>query len=303
MPAKDMCDISMYQIKLFIDIAEMHSFSDAAVANYIEQSTLSHQISRLEQYLGVKLFERNYHPIRVTNEGQLLYKQWKPLLQSFYDSLNVLSSSKATLKIGSFSFLRIAQDIPVLQKYFTEHDLGCKVEFIFLQQASRREALLNNEVDVEICIGQDSDPKSKEFSYEKIREYPVLVSMLQTNPLSAKETITFHDLEDQGLIVIGSQFRTDIEEYIEFLFHQNNCQPPEIVRKVDDPILLLTSLQADNEVVINYGFHLDISSPIIKTYSLPNITCSIYAVWKRGNNHPKLHQAIDLISQFYDQNP
>ncbi len=298
MASKNLCDISLYQIKLFIDVTEMHSFSDAATANYIEQSTLSHQISRLEQYLGVKLFERSYHPIRSTREGELLYKQWKPLLQAFFDSLDVLTSTKTTLTIGTFSYMQIIDDIPMLQKHFADRGLGCKVDFVFLQQSARRDALLNGEIDIELCVGEDSDPRSDEFLYEKIRDYPLLASVLNTNPLSKKESLSYKDLEDQNLIVIGPEFRTNIEQWLDQLFRSNDCNPPKIIRKIEDPIGLQTALQSDNEAVLSSGFVRKLTSPVIKTYNLPNATCSMYAVWKRGNIHPKLHEAIEEIRQF-----
>ena len=51
-------DFSLFQIKLFLAVAEARSFSRAAEAMHVEQSTLSRRISVLEQELGFSLFNR-----------------------------------------------------------------------------------------------------------------------------------------------------------------------------------------------------------------------------------------------------
>ena len=47
------------QLKYFLKVAETLNFSEASRKLYITQSTLSQQISHLEQEIGLPLFERN----------------------------------------------------------------------------------------------------------------------------------------------------------------------------------------------------------------------------------------------------
>lgn len=60
-------DLASFQY--FLSIAEHMSFSEAAEENHVSQSSLSKAILRLEQELNVKLFDRNHHPINLTNAG------------------------------------------------------------------------------------------------------------------------------------------------------------------------------------------------------------------------------------------
>ena len=76
-------DISTLQY--FISIAETKSFSQAAEKNLISQSSLSKAVIRLENELGVKLFDRNHHPVELTYAGQRFYEDLikiRPLYQS-----------------------------------------------------------------------------------------------------------------------------------------------------------------------------------------------------------------------------
>ena len=49
------------QLKYFLKVAETLNFSEASRRLYISQSTLSQQISNLENEVGLPLFERNSH--------------------------------------------------------------------------------------------------------------------------------------------------------------------------------------------------------------------------------------------------
>ena len=58
------------QLKYFITVAEMGSFSNASVALYISQSTISKQIAALEHELGVELFSRKTKQIELTEAAE-----------------------------------------------------------------------------------------------------------------------------------------------------------------------------------------------------------------------------------------
>ena len=54
----------------FVKAAGSLSFSEAAKIANVAQSTLSQQIRQLEDELGVRLFERSTHAIRLTEAGR-----------------------------------------------------------------------------------------------------------------------------------------------------------------------------------------------------------------------------------------
>ena len=60
------------QLKYFLKVAETLNFSEASRKLYITQSTLSQQISHLEQEIGLPLFERNSHEVYLTEAGKEL---------------------------------------------------------------------------------------------------------------------------------------------------------------------------------------------------------------------------------------
>jgi DNA-binding transcriptional LysR family regulator len=62
--------VELQQMRYVVAIAEHGSFTRAAEACFVVQSALSHQVARLEQELGVRLFHRTSRQVRLSAAGQ-----------------------------------------------------------------------------------------------------------------------------------------------------------------------------------------------------------------------------------------
>ncbi len=78
--------MTLLQLQYALSVQKLGHFGKAAEANFITQPTLSQQIQKLEELLGVTLFNRSQQPITTTAEGekvlaqaQLIIKEMKRL--------------------------------------------------------------------------------------------------------------------------------------------------------------------------------------------------------------------------------
>jgi DNA-binding transcriptional LysR family regulator len=67
-------DVNFELYKIFYHTASSGSFSDAAEKLFISQSAVSQAIKNLETKVGVQLFSRQSRRVKLTNEGELLFK-------------------------------------------------------------------------------------------------------------------------------------------------------------------------------------------------------------------------------------
>lgn len=62
--------MDLRNLKTFISVAELASFTRAAEQLGFSQSTVSFQIKHLERELGIRLFERTRHAMKLTDQGR-----------------------------------------------------------------------------------------------------------------------------------------------------------------------------------------------------------------------------------------
>lgn len=94
--------MDLHQLKYIIEIANMHSISRAAENIFISQSTLSQFLTKLEEDLGVRLFERKRNDMLLTPAGKAYVETCEKILQE-KDDLYKRLSEIAQSKTGSFS--------------------------------------------------------------------------------------------------------------------------------------------------------------------------------------------------------
>ena len=99
--------MTLQQLAYFIAAVEHGSFSAAAQALYIAQPSLSEQIKRLENELGVTLFVRTTRQLVLTEAGQLLLPEAQRTLAAARDAADsvhgVRTLTGGTVSFGSFS--------------------------------------------------------------------------------------------------------------------------------------------------------------------------------------------------------
>lgn len=62
-------------MKYFRVVAIELNFKRAASKLYVDQSSVSRTVQRLELYLGVRLFERNLHQLKLIEHGNMLLQE------------------------------------------------------------------------------------------------------------------------------------------------------------------------------------------------------------------------------------
>lgn len=92
------------KIRYFITLAECLSFTKAANEYGVSQTAVSQYIAALEKRLGVKLFDRNPHSVRLTEAGKVFYQRARHMEQYYDDTVaRILAADKlykGYIKVG-----------------------------------------------------------------------------------------------------------------------------------------------------------------------------------------------------------
>ena len=212
-----------HQMEGFYQTAKLGNFTKAAAVNHLTQSAISQQISKLEEELGVRLFERiGKRKLVLTAAGELLYKFADSVLAEYDILLDQLSelkgSHKGKLRIaGPFTSLNqlLPEKLEVYKKQFPW------VDYTILDRSQRAalELVTEGEVDFGIMLESMVPPTLQKIRWNKV-ETVLIVSA--AHPLNNLPEISLDEIAKYPLILPIKRNEPCKRTKIEKLFLENN---------------------------------------------------------------------------------
>lgn len=193
------------QLKTYITICELKSFT--ATANFLgyAQSTITTQIKLLEEELGTSLFSRIGKNISLTYEGEILLPLAKQIMQLERSIINnICSSNEASghLIIGtpeSLCNLLVPQIIKIYKNKYPKVNIEIK-----LATTKKLPTMLkNNEIDLAFTIGNSHRiPELKNIFISKER---MCFLASPEHPLVLSKNLSLHNIFSYPLILTSKE--------------------------------------------------------------------------------------------------
>ncbi len=160
--------MTITQLEYVVAVATYKSFVSASEKCFVTQPTLSMQIQKLEDEMGIKIFDRNKHPIAVTDLGATIIAQARVALAECERMHEIIQLQQTSLT-GIFKFAAIPTVAPnilpaLLENYAKSHP-GVKMQVKEMETDQIITALLNNEIDAALL--------STPLEEKGIKEYPL----------------------------------------------------------------------------------------------------------------------------------
>lgn len=214
---------TLRQLEVFEAIARLKSFTRAAEELFLTQPTVSMQIKKLTDEIGLPLFEQIGKKIYLTDAGKELYQTCLGIFEHF-SRFEMIASDMKGLKSGK---LRLA--VVTTAKYFTPRLLGMfcqkypgiEVALIVTNRERVLERLSSNQDDLYI-LGQV--PDAVDAVAEVFLDNPLVVLASADHPLSREKKISIERICDEPFIMRepGSGTRMATERF--FLEHSHKLK-------------------------------------------------------------------------------
>jgi LysR family hydrogen peroxide-inducible transcriptional activator len=197
--------MTLIELRYLVTLAQTQHFGRAAEQCNISQSALSMAVRKLEEDLGVLLFERNKSGIRATQMGEQIIAQAQRVVAQA-DVITALAAADkdqlaGELRVGAIFTLGpylLPQLIPSLKLIANQLSLNCYEGY----NSDLRQKLRAGELDA-ILISQpfiEADIVAQEVYSE-----PLQLVMPPNHALAAKKTIAIDDLNDQTFLLLGEK--------------------------------------------------------------------------------------------------
>lgn len=191
--------MTIRHLRIFVEVYRQENVTHAAEELHMTQPAVTRAVRELEQYYGVRLFERMYRHLSPTEAGRRLYSQTVPLLDEFdrieiglrdWDTLGMIRVG-ATVTLGGTV-------LPSLVQRFSAQNPGMKLRVTVANGDTLAAALCENRLDLALM---ESIPDIPDLRTEKIGSDFLCAVMAPEDPLAAGETVTLEQLSRVPLLV------------------------------------------------------------------------------------------------------
>ncbi len=194
--------LTLRDLQYLVAVADHQHFGKAATACNVSQPALSAQIRKIEDVLGIQLFERTNRRVTITPSGQLVANQARVVLEEAAKISEMTQSVHEPLS-GSLRLGAIATVGPYLIPYLLAPMKKSYPKLKLFLQEGLTDRLLG-----ELKAGQlDAVIASDTFEDPSLRTIPLffepfILAVPRGHSLAAKERLTRRDLNSEDMILL-----------------------------------------------------------------------------------------------------
>jgi LysR family hydrogen peroxide-inducible transcriptional activator len=207
--------VTLTELRYIVAVARERHFGRAAEACFVSQPTLSVAVKKLEEELGVALFERGPGEVSVTPPGQKIVAQAQRVLEEAARIKDLAAAGRdplaGALRLGAIYTIGpylLPKLIPILRKSAPAMQLHIQENFTH----RLAEALKSGEVDV-ILIALPFDEPGIET--RAVYDEPFLVAVPKGHPWEGRKRVSSEELTKESLLLLGEGhcFRDQVLEF------------------------------------------------------------------------------------------
>lgn len=207
--------MTLNELRYAVALARERHFGRAAAACFVSQPTLSVAIKKLEDELGVALFERGKHEVSLTPAGEQVIEQAQQVLEGV-ETLRQTARQQADqlhgpLRLGAIYTVGpylLPDLIPTLHEAAPQMPLAIEENYT----AELRRQLKRGELDAIVISLPFTEPG---VVVMPLYEEPFVAVLPAAHPLSARKNIELGRLAEEELLLLGAGhcFRDQIVEF------------------------------------------------------------------------------------------
>ncbi|WP_256646364.1 DNA-binding transcriptional regulator OxyR [Thermomonas paludicola] len=194
--------MNLRDLKYLVALADLRHFGQAAEACFVSQPTLSTQIRKLEEELGVTLIERAPRNIMLTAAGQDVVQRARRIVADVEEMKESARRSRdpesGTLRLGVFPTLGpylLPHIIPGLRERFPQ------LELLLVEEKS--DVLLQRLRDGKLDAALLALPlHDEQLQAQFLFDEPFLLAVPARHPLARKKTLRIEALNEETLLLL-----------------------------------------------------------------------------------------------------
>jgi LysR family hydrogen peroxide-inducible transcriptional activator len=207
--------VTLTELRYVVAVARERHFGHAAEACFVSQPTLSVAVKKLEEELGVTLFERGPGEVTVTPTGQRIVEQAQRVLEEASRVKDLAAAGRdpiaGPLRLGAIYTIGpylLPKLIPILRRTVPAMQLHIQENFTH----RLAESLKSGEVDVILIALPFDEPGVETLA---VYDEPFMVAIPKGHAWEGRKRITSEELTKESLLLLGEGhcFRDQVLEF------------------------------------------------------------------------------------------
>ena len=195
--------MNLRDLKYIIAVAETHHFGKAAARCFVSQPTLSGQIKKLEDELGVAIFERTNRSVEITPVGETILAHARQMMEQA-DVIQQLAQAQqdplaGPLRVGAIPTLSPYLMPLILMPLKKQHP---QMKLVLSEELTDTllERLRHHEIDSALLATPVEEPDLESLP---LFDEPFWIAYPRKHPFYTKDKITLHDLDNENLLLLA----------------------------------------------------------------------------------------------------
>ncbi len=202
--------MELRQLRYFVSIVDLGSFTKAAEVLFITQPTLSWNIRKLEEEFGVTLLDRHFNGVQLTEMGTILYEGSRrnldlvDSLQSHMHNETRRIPQEITLGISGIASLNYMARI----EQFNKDNQPLEIKQVIAGSNYIQEHVMNGDMDVGIVV---SPEKRDHLKVNKITlqesHYPTAFVVHKDSKYAGATSLAIDILKDEDFASLSKNYK------------------------------------------------------------------------------------------------
>ena len=200
---------------IFKQFVEFQNENAVAESMNITQPTVTFHLKNLNKYYGIPKKKKKGKHFKLTEAGELLYRNTTKLLNLMQETNDVMSDFKAskrgTLKIGA-SHAPVYHILPEAFKSYMNNHPNIQIDLTVDTAPHIIDKLRSREI--ELAVISENAFYENDLKVKRFMENELMIAMDKEHPLAHKEALTMKDLEYYDFVIhSGGSTRESIDEW------------------------------------------------------------------------------------------
>ena len=286
------------KLTIFYTVATLNSFSKAAQQLHIAQSAVSIAVKKLEDELGLQLFDRHERKIRLTVEGQHLLSHATIIQRQFLEAKQDMAALQ-TLSAGRVSFSTTAMMgshffPPIIREFKQVYP---DIDFRVVNEGTEGvlDLLDSGEIDMGVVNGDNIDSSLETIL---LSEEPIVVCVANNHPLATLKAVSDLTYCQQRLVLYRQNYYL---RQLTVSMHEQCGLAPNITLETDLLGMIIQLVKAGEGVTLGLKITADSEDGIVGIPFEDSKTLSLRMAWPKKRQLSLANRAfIDFLSACND---